>query len=173
VIVGTDEQPQLQAFIESQFASGQRGYPHRVEFRVVKDIANTTLALKEVLAEEKQLYSGYIVQHADTINAVPLNDVLAFHQQRRSEATLVAKPKRELGDQEKKLPEGELETEIDNVLIGEKGECLFLDMAEEVENEGVRIEPSIFKQVRRGSFRRMVDSRTYIFGPRVSTPLAI
>lgn len=92
--MGTDEQPQLQAFIDSQFLGGQRGYPHRVEFRVVKDIANTTLTLKEVLAEEKQLYSGYIVQHADTINSVPLNDVLAFHQQHRSEATLVAKPKR-------------------------------------------------------------------------------
>ena len=49
------------------------GYPHRVEFRVVKDITNTTLALKEVLTEEKQAYSGYIVQHADTINSVPLN----------------------------------------------------------------------------------------------------
>lgn len=66
-----------------------------------------------------------------------------------------------------------METEIDNVLVGEKGECLFLDMAEELENEGVKIEPSIFKQVRRGSFRRMVDSRTYIFGPRVSTPFPI
>lgn len=71
------------------------------------------------------------------------------------------------------MPEGELETEIDNVLIGENGECLFLDMSEEVENEGVRIEPSIFKQVRRGSFRRMVDSRTYIFGPRVSSFFSI
>lgn len=114
------------------------------------------------------MYRGYIVLHADTINAVPLPQVLSFHHLHRSEVTLIAKPKRELGEQEKKLPEGELETEIDNVLIGEGGECLFLDMMEELENEGVRLDPSIFKQIRRGSFRRIVDSRTYIFGPRTS-----
>lgn len=139
---------------------------------MARDIANTTLALKEVVAAEKQLYSGYIVLHADTISAVPLREVLAFHQLRCSDATLIAKPKRELGEQEKKLPEGELETEIDNALIGQDGECLFLDMMDELDNEGVKVDPSIFKQVRRASFRRIVDSRTYIFGPRVSTPLS-
>jgi NDP-sugar pyrophosphorylase family protein len=169
VVVGTEEQQQLQAFIETQFSGGDRGYPHRVEFKVARDIANTTLALKEVIASEKHLYSGYIVLHADTISAVPLRDVLAFHQAHGSDATLIAKPKRELGEQEKKLPEGELETEIDNVLIGEGGECLFLDMMDELDNEGVKIDPSIFKQVGRASFRRIVDSRTYVFGPRVST----
>ena len=144
-----------------------------MEFRVAKDIANTTLALKDILAAEKELYSGYIIQHADTINAVSLREVISFHQQHSSEATLILKPKRELGEQEKKLPEGELEAEIDNILIGENGECLFLDMMEELENEGVKIDPSIFKQARRASFRRIVDSRTYIFGPRVSKSLSI
>jgi NDP-sugar pyrophosphorylase family protein len=146
-----------------------RDYPHRIELHVTKDISNTTLALKEVLTAEKNTYSNYIVLHADTINAVSLREMLAFHLERRSEATLIAKPKRELGEQEKKLPEGELETEIDNALIGDGGECLFLDMMEELDNEGVRIDPSIFKQLRRGSFRRIVDSRTYIFAPRTST----
>ena len=55
-----------------------------MEFRVAKDIANTTLALKDILAAEKQLYSGYIIQHADTINAVSLREVIAFHQQHNS-----------------------------------------------------------------------------------------
>jgi hypothetical protein len=35
--------------------------------------------------------------------------------------TLLLKAKRELTEQEKKLPEGEMETELDNVLLGEKG----------------------------------------------------
>jgi hypothetical protein len=43
-----------------------------------------------------------------------------------------------------------------------------MDMMEELENEGVKIDPSVFKQVRRGSFRRIVDSRTYIFSHRIS-----
>lgn len=85
----------------------------------------------------------------------------------------MAKPKRDLGDQEKKLSEGELETDIDNVLIGENNECLFLDMMEELDNEGVKIDPSIFKIVRKGSFRKIVDSRTYIFSNRVSNPSTI
>jgi hypothetical protein len=71
-----------------------RDYPHRIEFQVVKDLSNTTLALKEVLLAEKQAYRGYIVQHADTINAVPFKDVLAFHLAKKSEVTIIAKPKR-------------------------------------------------------------------------------
>lgn len=131
------------------------------------------LALKEVLQAEKQFYKGYIVQHADTINAVPLKDILHFHETKKSEVTLVAKPKRDLGEQEKKLSEGELETDIDNVLVGENNECLFMDMMEELDNEGVKIDPSIFKIVRRGSFRKIVDSRTYIFSNRVSNSSTI
>jgi len=35
-----------------------------------------------------------------------------------SDFTLLVKAKRELSEQEKKLPEGEIETEIDNLLLG-------------------------------------------------------
>jgi NDP-sugar pyrophosphorylase family protein len=49
------------------------------------------------LQAEKTIYKGYILQHADTINAVPLKDILSFHENKKSEATIVAKPKKELG----------------------------------------------------------------------------
>lgn len=118
MIINSEEDRLLQQFIETQFIPAHRDYPHKIEFKTTKDLSNTTLALKEVLLAEKQLYKGYIIQHADTINAVPLKDILHFHETKKSEVTLVAKPKRDLGEQEKKLSEGELETDIDNVLVG-------------------------------------------------------
>lgn len=48
-----------------------------------------------------------------------------------------------------------------------------MDMMEELDNEGVKIDPSIFKIVRKGSFRKIVDSRTYIFSNRVSNTSTI
>jgi len=34
-------------------------------------------------------------------------------------------------------------------------------MAEEIDNSGVKIDPSIFKQVRKATFKRFVDSKIY------------
>lgn len=48
-----------------------------------------------------------------------------------------------------------------------------MDMMDELENEGVVIDPSIFKQVRKANFRRIVDSRTYVFNNRVCKIAAI
>lgn len=41
-------------------------------------------------------------------------------------------------------------------------------MADEVDNSGVIIDPTIFKQARKAAFRRMVDSKTYIFNDKIS-----
>ncbi len=46
-----------------------------------------------------------------------------------------------------------------------------MDMMEEIDNEGVKIDPSIFKQVRRANFRKIVDSRTYVFSHRIASIL--
>jgi hypothetical protein len=50
---------------------------------------------------------------------VNLNSVIEYHEKNESDMTLLLKPKKEYGEQEKKIPEGEIETEIDNVLIGD------------------------------------------------------
>ncbi len=56
---------------------------------------------------------------SDTIYSVNLNSVIEYHEKNESDMTLLLKPKKEYGEQEKKIPEGEIETEIDNVLIGD------------------------------------------------------
>jgi len=45
--------------------------------------------------------------------------------------------------------------------MGDNNECIFIDMAEEIDNSGVKIDPSIFKQVRKATFKRFVDSKIY------------
>lgn len=59
-----------------------------------------------------------MVLHADTLVGIPLSDLMTFHESKKGDLTLLLKAKRELGEQEKKIPEGEVETEIDNVLMG-------------------------------------------------------
>jgi NDP-sugar pyrophosphorylase family protein len=83
-----------------------RDYPHRIEFSVAKDCSNTFSAVKNVLKEVKVPHSGYLLLHADTINSVSLQEVLSYHQTKNSDLTLLVKAKRELGELEKKLPEG-------------------------------------------------------------------
>lgn len=42
-----------------------------------------------------------------------------------------------------------------------------MDMADEIDNSGVNIDPTIFRQVRKAAFKRVVDSKTYIFDEKV------
>ena len=64
------------------------------------------------------------------------------------------------------MPEGEVENEIDNCLLGTKEQCLFMDLAEEIENSPVRIDPTLFKLTPRAQFHKVVDSKAYLFSPR-------
>jgi hypothetical protein len=41
-------------------------------------------------------------------------------------------------------------------------------MADEVDNNGVKINPSIFKRVKRAVFRKIVDSKIYLFNDHMS-----
>jgi NDP-sugar pyrophosphorylase family protein len=81
-------------------------------------LANTFAALKELLLSTKENYEGFLLLHGDTVVGVPLADLVSFHEDRESDMTLLLKAKRELSEQEKRLPEGEVETELDNVLLG-------------------------------------------------------
>lgn len=105
-------------YIESQFLPQHHDYPHQIEFFTVKEMANTFAILKELLSTTKKEYAGYMILHADTLVGIPLTDLVAFHEKKKGDLTLLLKAKRELGEQEKKMPEGEVETEIDNVLLG-------------------------------------------------------
>ncbi len=100
----------LRPYIESQFLPQHRDYPHQVEFFTVKEMANTFAVVKELLTTTKKEYRGYLILHADTLVGVPLSDLVTFHETRRGDLTLLLKAKRELGEQEKKMPEGEVET---------------------------------------------------------------
>ena len=44
--------------------------------------------------------------HGDTLVGVPLSDLISFHNDKKSDLTLLLKAKREQGEQEKKIPEG-------------------------------------------------------------------
>jgi hypothetical protein len=46
-------------------------------------------------------------------------------------------------------------------------------MADELENNGVSIDPSIYAQVRQASFRRVLDSKVYVLSNRVGTSFFI
>jgi hypothetical protein len=54
------------------------------------------------------------------------------------------------------------------VFIGDKDEVLFIDMLEEYQNNGVSIPPSLYKRVKKGSFKKVVDSKVYVFGSNAS-----
>jgi hypothetical protein len=42
-----------------------------------------------------------------------------------------------------------------------------MDIADELDNNGVSLDPSIYGQVRKASFKRVLDTKVYLFGSRV------
>jgi|JI10StandDraft_1071094.scaffolds.fasta_scaffold1191949_1 hypothetical protein len=42
-----------------------------------------------------------------------------------------------------------------------------MDMVDEVENNGVRLDPSVYLQVKKASFKRALDSKVYLLSSRV------
>ena len=64
------------------------------------------------------------------------------------------------------MAEGELENEIDNCLVGNKGQCLFMDLADEIDNSPVKIDPSVMRLSPRAQFHQVVDAKTYFFSVR-------
>jgi hypothetical protein len=69
----------VQQYIESTFLPAHRDYPHKIEFSVIRDFSNIFEAVSSTLKGVKQQHKGYILMHADTINSVPLHDVVAYH----------------------------------------------------------------------------------------------
>lgn len=44
-----------------------------------------------------------------------------------------------------------------------------MDMVDEVDNNGIQIDPSVYLQVSKATFKRALDSKIYIFSARVGT----
>ncbi len=41
-------------------------------------------------------------------------------------------------------------------------------MLEEYQNNGVNVPPSLYKRVKKGSFKKVIDSKVYVFGANTS-----
>jgi hypothetical protein len=63
----------------------------------------------------------------------------------------------------------EYEIDIDLCLIGEGNELMSLMSLEEYDFQGYKLPPSIYKQIGRGSFKKVIDSQIYIMGSMLST----
>lgn len=55
------------------------------------------------------------------------------------------------------------------MLLSKEGQVLFVDMADEIDNNGVALEPSVYSQAKSASFKRALDSKVYVMSNRVST----
>ena len=71
-------------------------FPHRIDFHSVKETANTFVSLKEILTSRKEQFDGYVMLHGDTIVGKNLKEVVKFHEDKKSDLTMLLKSKREL-----------------------------------------------------------------------------
>ncbi len=56
VIIVSEKDKSLRTYLESQFLPQHKDYPHQIEFFTVKDLSNTFVRVKELLAVTKTNY---------------------------------------------------------------------------------------------------------------------
>ena len=80
---------------------------------------------------------------------------------------MLLKQKKEYGKDEKK-PEVDYEPQVDVAMVNSKGEIFALRSIENYEYLGFSLPASVYQRVSMASFQKVVDTRLYVFSPRVS-----